>query len=184
MEQWKEVTWIEGYRGVLDVSSIGRVRRRSYKYEALGRWGKTHTTTKPDKILLPYVEKTGYPTIAVQISGRRKKFLVHRLVARAFVDGYEESLTVNHINGIKTDNRAENLEWVTLAENTQHQWRTGLVDLRADMSPTRKLSSGEVRIIRRMLSMGATAGELATLCGVSSSTIYLIQKGHRWSSVT
>ena len=147
MELWKEVDWLAGYKGVMEVSSYGRVRRKSYRYEAVGRWGTTHETTKPDKVLSTYVEKNGYPSVAVQIAGRRKKFAVHRLVGRAFVPGYAPELTINHINGVKTDNRAENLEWVTLARNTQLQWETGLVDLRGDANPNRKLSSGQVRIM-------------------------------------
>jgi hypothetical protein len=183
MELWKEVDWIDGYRGVMEVSNHGRIRRKSYKYEATGRWGTLHTTTKPDKLLAPYTEKNGYPSVAVQIDGKRRKFSVHRLVGRAFVSGYSPELTINHINGVKTDNRAENLEWVTLARNTQHQWEIGLVDLRGDANPNRKLSSGQVRIMRRLLKIGATAGELATLSGVSASTVYLIEKGERWNSI-
>lgn len=183
MERWKHVGWIEGYKGSLDVSSTGRVRRRSYTYETTGRWGTLHTTTKPDKIISHYIENNGYASVAIQINGHRKRFSVHRLVARAFVPGYEDGLTVNHINGMKVDNRSENLEWVTLAKNTALQWRDGLVNLRGDKHPNRKLSSGDVRIIRRLLSVGATAGELATLAGVSVTTVYLIRDGKRWSDV-
>lgn len=183
MERWADIDWIDGYSGVISISDIGRVRRRSYNYETMGRWRKLHKTTKPDKILSPYIERNGYSTIAVQINGKRKKFLVHRLVARAFVPGYEPHLTVNHINGIKTDNRHENLEWCTLATNTQKQWETGLVDLRADSNPQRKLHSGQVRIIRRLLRSGVSRGDLATLTGVSYSTITLIENGERWSSI-
>jgi hypothetical protein len=119
----------------------------------------------------------------VQINGKRKKFAIHRLVARAFVDGYDATLTVNHINGVKTDNRADNLEWVTLARNTAHQWEIGLVNLRGDANPQAKLTSGQVRIIRRLLRIGATAGELATLARVSDSLIDKINKGLRWSAL-
>jgi len=184
MTEWREVTWLDGYRGVLDVSEDGQVRRRCYTYEFTGRWGETMTARKPDKVLSQYVESNGYKSVAVQINGKRRKFSTHHLVARAFAPGYEPGLCVNHINGNKLDNNAENLEWVTLARNTQHAWETGLVNLRADNNPMRKLSSGQVRIIRRLRTIGASRGELATLCGVSTSTIELIDKGLRWSSVT
>jgi hypothetical protein len=183
MENWTEVDWIEGYRGVLEVSDHGNVRRKAYTYEATGRWGTPHTTSKPSKTL--YLDPTshGYHQVAVQIDGKRRKFLVHRLVGRAFVPGYAEGLTINHINGVKTDNRASNLEWVTLSVNTKKQWETGLVNTRGDSHHGRKLHSGKVRIIRRLLSLGATGGELSVLCDVDPQVIYGIKSGKRWSSV-
>jgi DNA-binding NarL/FixJ family response regulator len=129
------------------------------------------------------VSKNGYPTIAICVARRRKKFTVHRLVAEAFCEGYSPELTVNHINGVKTDNRAENLEWVSLAKNTQLQWDTGLVNLRGDNHPSRKLSARKVRIIRRLLSLGATKNEIAELASVSFATVSLISQGKRWQSV-
>lgn len=184
MERWKEVTWLDGYKGVLSVSDKARVRRQSYEYECLGRWGEVHKTTKPDKILSSYVEKNGYATVAVQIDGSRKKFQLHYLVARAFSPGYAPGLCVNHIDGVKTNNLPANLEWVTRARNSEHAWETGLVDLRGDGHPGRKLSSGKVRIIRKLRKLGASRSDCATLAGVSTSTIEMIDKGLRWDSVT
>ena len=182
--EWKAVDWIDGYKGVLEISNTGAVRRHSYKYETGGRWGTTHTTTKPDKVLTPYTDRRGYVEIAVQVAGVRRKFSVHHLVARGFCPGYASSLVVNHINGVKNDNRAENLEWVTRARNTQLAWEDGLVNVRGNFHPSRKLHSGQVRIIRRLLSIGATSNELAVLLNLSASTIRLIKDGERWASVT
>lgn len=184
MEQWVVVDWLDGYRGVLSVSNTARVRRTSYTYETTGRWGTLHTTTKPDKIISSYVEKNGYATVAVQVAGKRKKFQLHHLVARAFCTGYEPGLCVNHINGVKTDNRPSNLEWVTLAQNTKHAWSTGLVNLRGENSPLHKLTSGQVRIIRRLLKLGASSNELAVLVGVDVKTITGIRDGLKWSHLS
>lgn len=114
------------------------------------------------------------------VNGKRVKALVHRLVGIAFVPGADEGLSINHLNGIKTDNRPENLEWVSLADNTKHQWRTGLVDLRGDKHPKRKLSSTQVRYMRKLLNAGVSANSLAIIAGVSPRLIGMIQAGTRW----
>lgn len=184
MDQWKLVDWIDGYPGMLEVSNTGRVRRKAYTYDAVqGRWGTPMRVSKPDIEYSPVLSRHGYPEIAIQVAGKRRKFFVHRLVGRAFVPGYHPDLFINHINGVKTDNRAENLEWVTLARNTEHQWETGLVDLRGDKHPTRKLSSGKVRIIRDLLRIGATCNQLSVLLDISPETIRGIKDGRRWMSV-
>jgi hypothetical protein len=141
----------------------------------------SHST--PQKQIAPWKTKSGYLEVSIKHGDKRTKALVHRLVGLAFVPGYEEHLSINHINGIKTDNRPENLEWVTLAENTKHQWRTGLVDLRGDNHPNKKLNGKQVVYIRRLLRQGIPAHQLAVIAGVSSSTIALIQKNQRWSSL-
>jgi hypothetical protein len=182
METWKVVDWLDGYGGVLSVSDHGRVKRNGYRYKSTGRWGREFEGSKPDKVLSCSLER-GYPTAAVLIDGKRRRFGVHHLVARAFVPGYEQGLVVNHIDGVKTNNLPANLEWVTQSRNSQHAWETGLVDLRGDAHPSRKLSSGQVRIIRDLLKLGATPNQLSVLIGVSSSLLHLIAKGERWNSV-
>lgn len=178
MELWKDVDWIEGYRGTLQVSNKAQVRRTAYTYETTGRWGTPHITSKPAKLLSASNESHGYDVVAVQIDGKRKKFLVHRLVGRAFVPGYKDGLTINHINGVKTDNRPENLEWVTLAQNTKLQWETGLAS-----GQPRKLTSGKVRIIRELIKLGVSPNKIAVLADVNPTLIYLIKDGRRWGEV-
>ena len=182
LEEWKDVNWLDGYQGILKVSSAGRVMRTAMTYETKNRWGPC-LSSHPDKILSPYVERNGYPSVAIRVNKKRKRFLVHRLVARAFVPGYAPTLSVNHINGDKTDNRSENLEWVTFSRNTEHQWEIGLVNLRGDNHPSKKLTSGKVRIIRDLIRLGANCNQLAILADVSPSTIYFIRDGKRWSEL-
>lgn len=104
-EQWKLIEDYPNY----EVSNMGRVRN-----------------TKTGRILRLVVNEWGYLHVTLCKDGKMKRFLVHRLVATTFIQNPENKSQVNHINGIKTDNRVENLEWVTNSENQQHAIRTGL----------------------------------------------------------
>lgn len=68
----------------------------------------------------------GYLVVCIMIEGKIKTLKAHRVIALTWCDNPNNKATVNHINGIKTDNRAVNLEWLTLSENHQHAWATGL----------------------------------------------------------
>ena len=75
-----------------------------------------------DKILKPMQTSNGYQQVCLY-NGKVKRHLVHRLVANAFIPNPENKRTVNHKNGIKTDNRVDNLEWATYSENHLHSYR-------------------------------------------------------------
>jgi hypothetical protein len=140
---------------------------------------QVYTTVHKSKQLAICKANHGYLEVAVKISGKRIRATVHRLIGMAFVPGYAASLTINHINGIKTDNRVDNLEWVSLSRNTQHQWETGLVNLHGENHPSHKLTSKQVVYIRKLLAGGIPAHALAVIAGVSSSLIFLIRDGER-----
>ena len=72
----------------------------------------------------------GYRAVDLAQNGIKKSKRVHRLVAEAFIPNPEKKISVNHKDGVKTNNRADNLEWVTPAENMQHAWATGLMQSR------------------------------------------------------
>lgn len=83
------------------------------------------------RMLNPSIQQ-GYCHVGLTIDGKIRRFRVHRLVAIAFIENPENKPYVNHIDGCRSNNSVENLEWCTPAENTQHAVRTGL------MSPTRE----------------------------------------------
>ncbi len=75
--------------------------------------------------LKPWLLNTGYLRTSL---GRGVRVKVHRVVAEAFIPNPDQKSFVNHKNGVKTDNRVENLEWVTRSENMQHAWDNGLMN--------------------------------------------------------
>ncbi len=87
-----------------------------YEVSNLGRVRNAHT----EQVLRPSKDGAGYLKLILCYQGHEKTCTVHNLVATAFVEGWREGLQVNHKNGVKTDNRAENLEWVSSSENHRH----------------------------------------------------------------
>lgn len=68
----------------------------------------------------------GYQQVCLMVDKKRNPMYVHRLVAMAYIENPYNKPQVNHINGIKHDNRVDNLEWVTCSENIKHAFDTGL----------------------------------------------------------
>ena len=97
-----------------------------YMVSNLGRVKNAHTGL----ILKPYVFRNAYLGVMLSYKGEKQFKLIHRLVATAFVPGWRKGLQVNHKNGIKSDNRAENLEWVTQSENMRHRSNELLIDVK------------------------------------------------------
>ena len=103
-----------------------------------------------DKVLNRKINSRGYCFVTVSLNGKLKDLSIHREVAKAFIPNSENKPYVNHINGIKTDNRVENLEWVTAKENIQHAIKNELRNNRGVNSPKSKFTSDDVTNIREM----------------------------------
>lgn len=100
-EIWKD---IEGYEGLYQISNLGRVKSL--------KWNK-------ERILKPFLDTSKYMRVKLSSNLKEKNFLVHRLVACAFiVDGVDDF--VNHVDGNKLNNNLLNLEWVNKSENVHH----------------------------------------------------------------
>lgn len=120
-EIWKD---IEGFDGDYRVSTLGRVMGYEKSWVS-GEFGNI-IKTLPDRLILLSNDKDGYEKFPCRSDGKNKNFKVHRVVAMAFIPNPHNKPQVNHINGIKHDNRVENLEWSTAKENINHAWKTGL----------------------------------------------------------
>ena len=115
-EEWRDVV---GYEGLYQVSDQGRVKSLERN---IPHWRGGEQIRK-ERILKPTPIKDGYLIVDLCAGGKRKRFLVHRLVCEAFHGNPEGKPQVNHINEDKADNRAANLEWCTAKENINYGTR-------------------------------------------------------------
>lgn len=127
----------------------------------------------------------GYATIALCQNSKTKRSFVHRLVYETFVTEIPAGMQINHINGIKTDNRISNLELTTPLENTRHAWRTGLSKKRlGEKCSTSKLTEENVKTIRQLAQTGSQQIDIAKQFKVHYTNIHYILIGKTWSHVT
>lgn len=180
-----------GYEGVYEVSSHGRVRR----CDALRR------PTQP--FLRPSSNHHGYQNVSLSRNCKGRTFFVHRLVAEAFNGPRPTGMTINHKNGIKTDNRPENLEYLTHQENMRHAKevinrilptrargaRNGYAAgssnvLRGEQIASAKLNAEKVLLARELLAAGQLQQrEIASIVGISQTQIWRIKVGLSWAHI-
>jgi len=167
---------IKGYEGLYRVSNTGEVR-------SLGA-GNSNNSIK--RSLKEQRTKKGYFQVALCKDGGRKFFRIATLVAEAFVPNPYRKKTVNHKNGIKTDNRAVNLEWCTNLENMRHAYRTGIRKNEiGEKAPNAKLNEKQVRLIKHIKNINPNISQrfLGRIFGVDHSTIGLIHRCLLWNHV-
>lgn len=115
-EEWRD---IEGYEGIFQISNLGRVKA----LERI-RYDKNNVAYRVrEKILSQTLDAYGYPVVGMSVNGVSRAKTVHRLMAKAFIPNPENKRCVDHINGIRNDNRLENLRWATHSENAMNKFR-------------------------------------------------------------
>ena len=157
MRAWKD---LKGYEGVYEISNEGDLRRIPKR---------TH--------LKPRLTYDGYVNYRVCMYGVTKTVSAHRAVAIAFIPNPENKETVNHKDGVKSNNHVDNLEWATRTEQVQHSYDLGL---KQPVHTNRKLSKEDVLEIRATYVKGSKefgSGALAKKYGITDANILKVVKG-------
>lgn len=176
-EEWR---WIEGFDGRYEVSSLGRVR---------SHFTCRNTLRAQPRVLRAWKNNAGYPIVGLNSPTTRRRFLVHRLVATAFVPNPDCRPHVNHKDSDPGNSSAGNLEWVTRSQNQQHAYRFGRLRVprhRGERHPHSVLTEAQVLEIRRIYRCGSReTGQksLARRYGVNQDTIANIVHGRTWTHI-
>lgn len=171
-EIWKPVP---NYNGIYEVSNLGNVRRIVDFYKS----------RKAPYVLKHLNHNKGYKTVALHtgsVNGVRnqKFYLVHRLVMSAFYG--ESNLHVNHIDGNKSNNSIENLEYCTIQENNHHAKVNNLVAHGCKIKGA-KLNESNIKEIRHLKDSGLSVKSIASKFNVHEQNIYAILQGKSWTRV-
>ena len=154
---WKKFIY-EGQETDYSVSTEGEVRKDTTNY------------------ILSQSSQQDYKFVGLIINGKQKRMRVHRMVALAFIDNPDNKPYVNHINGNRSDNNVENLEWVTPSENTQHAVDTGL------FKSSRARAVVQYNLNGEQMATFESASEAARQTGGSQSKITMCCRRQRDSA--
>lgn len=180
--------------GIYRITGEGKVYSQSkLKIPLVGKGmehtGKFKEILKPERELTYTLNNRGYYSIGIM----KKTFMVHRLIAKAFIPNPKNKPFVNHIDGNKLNNSMNNLEWCTAQENTQHSFdaglrsKVGLENSLKNLINKSKLTDTQVKYVRKVFiprhkKFSATA--LAHKFGVSTAAMCKIVKGETYGHIT
>lgn len=164
-EQWKDIS---GYEGLYKVSDWGRVRSLPRKQSLM------------DRIMKPSLS-CGYLFVGLYRNRSQRLFTIHRLVLGAFIGPPPAKHECNHIDGVKSNNTVENLEWCTSSQNKIHAHANGLRSSRGIKNGRSILTDEKVVSIREEYAAGGvTQRELAKAHSVTQVAIGHVVLGKSW----
>ena len=135
-ELWKNIV---GYEGLYQVSNLGRVKSLERETEYLYKQGGSHTIS--EKYIKIFKNKHGYLNCFLYKNGKRKCYLVHRLVANAFIPNHDNLPQINHKDENKENNCVENLEWCTNKYNAEYSKNKLIIQYDLDFKKIREWNS-------------------------------------------
>jgi hypothetical protein len=156
MEIWKN---IPEFNGDYQASTFGNIKNKS------------------GKILKQRINKHRGNYMLIRFYGKPPFYKVHRLIAKTFIPNLYNKPDINHIDGNKTNNRIENLEWCTRSENMTHAYNTGLAGGKSYNS--KKLNNEDVKNIKKLLENGSLIKEISNIYNISQSYVSAIKNNKR-----
>jgi len=160
MEIWKDIIGYDQYQ----VSNYGRIKTTA------------NNATRKERILKPLLTIKGYYRVALFSHGKSKFIPIHRLVAEYFIDNPDNKATINHIDGNKRNNYADNLEWNTYRENVDHAIMNK-ISACGERNGRHKLNWKQIVEIR---NSNLSSKELAIIYNVHKTSINLIKNKKTW----
>jgi hypothetical protein len=152
----------------------------NYEISTLGTIKKTTKTPGPQSISIR-TDKDGYEVTHLSVNGRQRYFRIHRLMAVTFLG--ESPMHVHHKNGVKSDNRLENLEYLTPAKNRWHGTNTLDSYKKGEAHGNSKLNSEQVEAIHLLRKNGWSGPKIGKVVGCTSANVYTILKGKGWGHI-
>lgn len=152
------------------VSNLGNVMS-----QRSGKGAATMSILKSSKC------SSGYLKVSLIANGKSKNVMIHRMVAVTFIPNPEHKEQVNHKDGDKTNNRVDNLEWVTRSENMQHAYRELGLDAKGRKKTAKKLTREQILDIYHSSETGQA---LAAKYNISDTMVYAIKNGKSWRDIT
>lgn len=171
---------VKGYEGRYEVSSLGSIR----SLDMMMKNGHGTYSRKKGRTLKTFKNRKGYLQVKLCKDGLNESTVVHRVVAMSFIEnknGYDQ---VNHLNGIKDDNRVENLEWCSNRQNIIHAYKNGLINTnKGENHHMSKLTNSNVVAIKKRIKKGEAMHRIASDYNVSTTAIMYIKSGVNWSHI-
>lgn len=164
MEVWKD---IEGYEGHYQVSNLGRVKSLKFGKQLIMKGGFT---------------SNGYPCVTLLANNKQLSKNIHRLVAESFLENRNSYKCVNHKNGIKSDNRVENLEWCTHKQNSKHAVNAGLIKS-GENSYKCKTTEETIKKIFLLRKAGMQRKEIIKSLNISINVYKDVTSGKSWKNL-
>lgn len=174
-EVWKD---IPGHEGVYQASCLGQIR----SLDRVRRYN-TYGSGQQKGIILKTFQARGYVRVSLSTSGKGKKHFVHRLVFQAFFP--EISIDqINHVNGVKNDNRVVNLESVSSSENVRHAYNSGLTQIRKGEGHHLSLLNDSIILeIFKLRKEGKTQQAIADKFGILREHVRMVLLRKCWKHV-